>query len=122
MVHIIDDDCVYRKVMLQIILDLGFNAIAFSSGSSYLKHMERSNYKQPQVIFSDMNMPGLSGLATLRKVMSSYPDIPCYLVTGNMRQFEQMNLSDVAIREILRKPVQFQKIELILQSLKQGRL
>lgn len=118
MVHIIDDDCVYREVMLQIILNLGFTAIAFSSGSSYLQHMEGSNYRKPLAIFSDMNMPGISGLAMLRIVMSSYPDIPCYLVSGNVVQFEQMNLSDVAIREVLRKPVQFKKLELILQSLK----
>jgi len=116
-VHIIDDDCLYRKVIVEVVRAFGFVTKEFSSGSSYLNYMEQDRFKHPQVIFSDMNMPGLSGLATLQEVFCRYPDIPCYLVTGNPSQFENMNLSGHAIREILKKPVCIGKIGAILQSL-----
>lgn len=117
MVHIIDDDYIYRKVMVEIIQGFGFSTKDFSSGGSYLHYMEQGKYRQPQVIFSDMNMPGISGLAMLHEVLRCYPAMPCYIVTGDAAQFSELNLSDYFIRDILRKPVSPGKIESILQSL-----
>ncbi len=116
-VHIIDDDHIYREVIVEIIQTLGFSTRDFSSGSSYLHYVGQDKYILPKAIFSDMDMPGIDGLAMLHKVLHCYPGIPCYLVTGDPDQFGRLELSESAVREVLRKPVNPGKIKSILQSL-----
>lgn len=116
-VHIIDDDCVYRTVITEIVRSLGFSTMEFSSGEKYLSYMRTPEYKTPMLIFSDMNMPGLNGLVMLREVLRFFPEIPCYLFSGNTAQFEQVDLSSDAIKEVLEKPVCFKKVRAILHSL-----
>ncbi len=120
MIHIIDDDYIFREVMVEIIQGFGYSTKDFCSGNSYLHYMEQGKYLQPKGIFSDMNMPGISGLAMLRKVLCCYPAIPCYIITGDPTQFSELNFSDYAIRDILGKPLCPRKIESILQSLHQS--
>lgn len=116
-VHIIDDDELYRKVIVEIIRNFGFSTSEFSSGDSYLQYMRQHQYKPPQMIISDMNMPGITGLATLNEVLNRYPEIPCYLISGNLMQFRLIDLSGYAIKEVLEKPVCFEKIRSVLHTL-----
>ncbi len=69
------------------------------------------------MIFSDMNMPGITGLVTLNEVLSHYPEIPCYLITANPMQFKQVDLSGYAIKGVLEKPVGFEKLRRVLYTL-----
>ncbi len=116
-IHIIDDDDECREAMSEIVRLFGFSARDFCSGNHYLLHMKQGGYIKPRAIFSDMNMNGLNGLATLREVLQYYPDVPCYLISGNAVQFKQIDLSAYLITEILEKPVNIEKIEGILNSL-----
>ena len=113
-IHIIDDDDLYRKVIVEVIRAFGFSTSEFSSGCSYLQHMRGNQYKPPQMIFSDMNMPGITGLDTLTQVLNRHPGIPCYLITANPTQFKRINLSEYAIKGVLEKPVCFEKLRGLL--------
>ena len=122
MVHVIDDDEVYRKVLVEMVGANGFSTREFGSGFEYLQYAGLPQYLRPDMIFSDMNMPGMSGLEMLRKLADIYPDIPCFIVTGNIDQFDQLDLISSSVREVLCKPVTGSKIAALLEHYKSGRV
>jgi len=67
---IVDDDVMTREVLALLAADAGFEADAFESGEFALEALDGSSTAIPEVILTDMQMPGVSGdsLARLLRV------------------------------------------------------
>ena len=78
-VWIVDDDRSIRWVLEKALARERIPHKAFASAYEVLQALATS---EPQVIVSDIRMPGESGLALLDKVKESYPHIPVIVMTA----------------------------------------
>lgn len=76
---IIDDEESIRMICSSALEDL-FNIETFSNASEALIAL---NSKKPDLIITDIKMPGMSGLEFLEKVSKKYPDIPTIIITAH---------------------------------------
>ena len=78
-VWIVDDDRSIRWVLEKALAREG---IAFQSFSSAYEVLQALSSSQPQVLVSDIRMPGESGLLLLNKVKERYPQLPVIIMTA----------------------------------------
>ena len=64
---------------------------------------------EPQliVILSDINMPGMDGLALLREIKRLRPDVPVMMVTAYGDEERRERASEYGAAEFITKPVDF---------------
>src|SRR6266581_3042087 len=78
-VWIVDDDRSIRWVLEKALAREG---IPFKTFSSVIEVMQALQHSQPQVLVSDIRMPGESGLTLLNKIKERYPRIPVIIMTA----------------------------------------
>ncbi|HWQ39379.1 MAG TPA: nitrogen regulation protein NR(I) [Burkholderiales bacterium] len=78
-VWIIDDDRSIRWVFEKALTREGIPFKLFSSAQESLASLESS---APQVVVSDIRMPGASGLDLLQKIKERYPSVPVIIMTA----------------------------------------
>ncbi|HET8704747.1 MAG TPA: nitrogen regulation protein NR(I) [Pseudomonadales bacterium] len=79
-VWIIDDDKSIRWVLEKALTHEGINATSFDNGDSALNKLNR---ERPDVIITDVRMPGTDGLKLLSIIRQSYPDLPVIIMTAH---------------------------------------
>jgi len=57
-----------------------------------------------ELIITDMDMPGGSGLDVLEQARESTPNVPCIVCSGNIAAFCKQEIQALGVRKILRKP------------------
>src|SRR5215510_9017606 len=78
-VWIVDDDRSIRWVLEKALAREGIPYKTFASAYEVLQALSVS---QPQVLVSDIRMPGESGIALLNKVKERYPQVPVIIMTA----------------------------------------
>ena len=78
-VWIVDDDRSIRWVLEKALAREG---IPFKTFATAYEVLQALGVSQPQVLVSDIRMPGESGLVLLNKVKESYPQIPVIIMTA----------------------------------------
>jgi two-component system, NtrC family, nitrogen regulation response regulator GlnG len=78
-VWIVDDDRSIRWVLEKALAREG---IPFKTFSSAYEVLQALSVSQPQVLVSDIRMPGESGLTLLNKVKERYPQMPVIIMTA----------------------------------------
>ncbi len=79
-VWIVDDDRSIRWVLEKAISGSGLATEVFESGDALLRKIKR---EQPDVIISDIRMPGIDGLAMLEQLQADYAAIPIIIMTAH---------------------------------------
>lgn len=81
-VMVVDDDELYREMLLTIFEDAGMRAIAVEDGEAALSKLR---FRRPDLILMDYQMPGLDGIATLRRLKAdlNLKAVPVVMLTGD---------------------------------------
>lgn len=79
-VLIVDDDSSIRWVLSRAIQNAGFKVISCDNGQEALTLISQ---QQPSVVFSDIQMPGISGLELLETIRNRHPQLPVVMITAN---------------------------------------
>lgn len=79
-VWIIDDDKSIRWVLEKALDQAGLIVESFSSAEGIAELLDK---KRPQVIVSDIRMPGTSGLELLELIQSKAPELPVIIMTAH---------------------------------------
>ncbi len=80
-VVVLDDDAESCRALSELLITEGFHAHPFASGEMAWSAIE-SRQIQPDAVVSDIRMPGLDGVAFLRRLRARFPDIPVVLVSA----------------------------------------
>ena len=78
-IWILDDDRSIRWVLEKSLNNAGLDTISFDNGEELLQRLRNG---APDVIISDIRMPGISGLELLSAVKSSHPGLPVIIMTA----------------------------------------
>ncbi len=79
-VWVIDDDRSIRWVLERALQRAEMEVTCFSSAAGIMQELAKS---QPDVIISDIRMPGMDGLQLLREVNQTHPDLPVIIMTAH---------------------------------------
>jgi two-component system, NtrC family, nitrogen regulation response regulator GlnG len=79
-VWVIDDDRSIRWVLERALRRAEMHVTCFSNGVGVMEALER---EQPDVILTDIRMPGVDGLDLLRQVKARYPSLPVIIMTAH---------------------------------------
>ena len=71
------------------------------------------------VILSDINMPGMDGLALLREIKERWPEYPVIMVTAYGDEERRRRATEFGATEFLTKPVDFDFLKQQLRHLSQ---
>jgi two-component system nitrogen regulation response regulator GlnG len=117
-VWVIDDDRSIRWVFEKA---LGREHIAHATFPSATEALNRLQFEQPQVIISDIRMPGESGLALLDMVKRDWPQIPVIIMTAHSDLDSAVSAFQGGAFEYLPKPFDVdQAIALIRRAIQES--
>jgi len=100
-VWVIDDDSSIRWVMERALNKAGMAVTSFSDGIGIMDSLRR---ERPDVIVSDIRMPGIDGLDLLRWLTSEHPDLPVIIMTAHSDLDSAVSAFDGGAFEYLPKP------------------
>ena len=78
-IWILDDDKSIRWVLQKALEKNNYNVVAFGNTNEAINQF---NHDMPDLIVSDIKMPGESGLQFLEKVKGKFPNIPVIIMTA----------------------------------------
>ena len=114
---IVDDEESIREICKSALED-NFIIETFSNGSEALLAL---NSTKPDLIITDIKMPGLSGLDLLQKVSEKYPGLPTIVITAHSDIDNALSAYKGGAFEYLPKPFDVDKIRsLALKALNQS--
>ena len=79
-VWVVDDDQSIRWVLEKALQKAQMGVKSFSSASGILETLERD---QPDVLITDVRMPGMDGFELLNKIQDRYPQLPVIVITAH---------------------------------------
>ena len=100
-IWVIDDDRAMRWVLEKTFKEEGFDVTSFEEAQSALDQLP---IDAPDVILTDIRMPGIDGLTFLGKVKTSYPDLPVIIMTAHSDLESAVSSYQTGAFEYLPKP------------------
>ncbi|MEN8177202.1 MAG: nitrogen regulation protein NR(I) [Pseudomonadota bacterium] len=79
-VWVIDDDRSIRWVLEKTLQKAEMDVTSFESAEKVIKALDR---QQPDVVVSDIRMPGMDGLELLNLINARFPDLPVIIMTAH---------------------------------------
>jgi nitrogen regulation protein NR(I) len=76
---VVDDETGVRNAFQDMLVDLGHEVLTASTGEAGLELVRRD---PPQVVVTDLSMPGMGGLEAFRQIRAIDPKLPVIIMTG----------------------------------------
>lgn len=105
----VDDDEALCFLMTRVMQEAGHQVTTHQSGSAAL-HELTQHPDRFDLVISDMNMPGMSGLEFARIALAQQPQLPVVIVTGCIDREEQQQAMAIGVRKLLLKPNGIQEL------------
>jgi len=123
---VVDDDITYQRIIKLTLLKYSVfkHVLYFDDGKTllnYLTEFNRDHSNLPDLIFLDLNMPGLDGWAVLdafNQIQKSFAKkILVYIVTVSIRDIDRDRAMGYCfVKEFISKPLYKEKIISIVES------
>ena len=107
-VLVVDDDPVVGKSFDRVLSGKGYAVITASSGQEALNKLDAEDY---DVVYTDIKMPGMSGLEMAERVKARRPWLPVVIVTGYGSPDNEARAEAAGVSGFLRKPLSPEMIE-----------
>jgi len=105
----------------QTLEQMGFSVLWVPDATSALEALA-PNPQSFQVVFSDISMPGMSGLELLDEIEALYPWLPVVLTTGYNDEYARIAKEEAKRFVLLQKPYSTEALALLLQKVVKSRL
>ncbi len=105
---VVDDDPVVAKSFDRVLAGKGYAVITAANGEEALRKLNAETY---DVVFTDIKMPGMSGIEVAERVKKSQPWLPVVIVTGYGTMENEARAEAAGVSGFLRKPLSPEMIE-----------
>ena len=107
---IVDDDPQVQSLLRMFFESKGMRVIAAGSGEEALKAVERN----PVLIMLDVNMPGMDGVLTLKKLKMAKPNVPIVMMSGGGEKEMAQAALKLGAYDYVSKPFNLEYLETVV--------
>jgi len=107
-VLVVDDDPAVRKSFDRVLTSKGYAVITAESGEEALRKLSEEKY---DVVYTDIRMPGMSGLEVAEQVKARRPWTPVVIITGYATEASESRAKAAGVVSFLQKPLSPEMIE-----------
>jgi CheY-like chemotaxis protein len=107
-VLVVDDDPVVRKSFDRVLTGKGYAVITAESGEEALRKLNEEKY---DLVYTDIRMPGMSGLEVAEQVMARRPWTPVVIITGYGNDAAEARAKAAGVSSFMHKPLSPEMIE-----------
>src|ERR1700722_8082615 len=112
-VLVVEDDSGIRQSLFETLGALGFAGGEASTGEGALQRLCMVDY---DVVLLDINMPGMGGMETCRRVAQQYPGLPIVVLTVRDEESDKVDALDAGADDYVTKPFQIRELTARLRS------
>ena len=98
---VVDDEAAIRRALRPPLLELGFQVAEASRGEEALQLLRSGTY---DAVLLDVNMPGIGGIETLRRIRSFASRLPVLMLTVRDQEEEKVEALDLGADDYITKP------------------
>ena len=98
---VVDDESAIRRALRPPLLELGFQVVEASRGEEAIQQLRASTV---DVVLLDMNMPGIGGMETLRRIRALAPRLPILMLTVRDQEEDKVAALDLGADDYVTKP------------------
>lgn len=106
-VLIVDDEAAIRRALRPPLAELGFQVTEASRGEEALQLLHAGTY---DVVLLDINMPGIGGIETLRRIRAFAPRLPILMVTVREGEEEKVEALELGADDYITKPFSIREL------------
>lgn len=110
-----DDDPIIRKLLCEVLTDDGHKVSAVTNGAQAVKEAQREEF---ELFFSDVHMPVMNGLETLRTMQSMFPHLPVVMMDSYPDQLVRQAENEGALT-CIHKPFDLKEIREVVLRVEQ---
>jgi len=103
-VLLVDDEEASSRPLVELVRYAGFACMAAQSTNEALACCYR---RRPEVVVTDLVMPGPDGRALAKRLGKRFPDVPILLVTGQNLEHPDWAIPDDLFEAVFAKPLDF---------------
>lgn len=104
---VVDDDENIREILKDLLTASGHQVYLSNNGEEALEIFFKQN---PDLVFTDLGMPGISGWEVNRRIKEIHPDKPVVIVSGWGAQISEEEVRNSKVDLILSKPFTLDQI------------
>ncbi len=109
-VLIVDDERTLARAVRAFLVESGYDAEVAPDGEQALGMLETL---RPDVVFSDMRLPGMNGVELLRRIREFDPSIPVVIMTAYGTIEGAVEAVKLGAFDYLKKPVDLEELQLL---------
>ncbi len=113
-VLIVEDDAGIRQSLFETLTALRFVVGEAENGEEALLRLRMIDY---DAVLLDINMPGMGGIETCRRIHHSYPHIPIIMLTVRDEEDDKVEALDAGADDYVTKPFQIRELTARLRSI-----
>jgi two-component system KDP operon response regulator KdpE len=98
---VVDDEPAIRRALRPPLMELGFQVAEASRGEEALQALRASAH---DVVLLDINMPGIGGIETLRRIRSIAPRLPILMLTVRDQEEDKVEALELGADDYITKP------------------
>jgi two-component system KDP operon response regulator KdpE len=98
---LVDDESAIRRALRPPLVELGFQVVEASRGEDALQMMRSGVF---DVVLLDVNMPGIGGIETLRRMRALAPRLPILMLTVRDAEEEKVVALELGADDYVTKP------------------
>jgi CheY-like chemotaxis protein len=107
-VLVVDDDPVVRQSFNRVLSNKGYAVITAENGEEALRKLNEEKY---DAVYTDIRMPGMSGLDVAEQVKARRPWTPVVIITGYGTDAAEARAKAAGVSSFLHKPLSPEMIE-----------
>lgn len=112
-VLVVEDDTGIRQSLFETLTALGFVVGEAGDGKEALVRLRMIDY---DAVLLDINMPGMGGIETCRRIHHSYPHLPIIMLTVRDEEDDKVEALDAGADDYVTKPFQIRELTARLRA------
>jgi CheY-like chemotaxis protein len=109
-----DDDPVIRKLLCQVLSEDGHKVSLATNGAQVIEKVQKEDF---ELLLSDVHMPVMNGLETLRTMRSTFPQLPVVMMDSYPDQLVKQAENEGALT-CIHKPFDLKELREVIEKVK----
>ena len=110
---VVDDEKNTREGLAKVLEGLNYDVQTVSEGEEALRVIDK---ERPDIVLTDIRMPGMDGISLLEKIKGKYPEVSIILLTAYGTVQNAVKAMKLGAFYYLTKPVNLEELEFLIKK------